>query len=73
MPDEDDHQHQHHRSKLRQMDSSRLTGMDTVEVAVEERESVESNLDDFFCFLKCTSLEPRHLFVLISITIVWVR
>lgn len=42
MPDED--AHQHHRSKLRQMDSSRLTGMDTVEVAVEERESVGSIL-----------------------------
>jgi len=49
MPDED--AHQHHRSKLRQMDSSRLTGMDTVEVAVEERESVGSNLDEtFFSF-----------------------
>lgn len=44
MPDEDAHQHQHHCSKLRQMDSSRLTGMDTVEVAEEERESVESIL-----------------------------
>lgn len=48
MPDED--AHQHHRSKLRQMDSSRLTGMDTVEVAVEERESVGSNLDETFFF-----------------------
>eukprot|EP00435_Cladocopium_sp_Y103_P046641 s1989_g13.t1 len=44
LPDEDAHQHQHHRSKLRQMDSSRLSGMDTLEVAVEERESVESIL-----------------------------
>ena len=71
MPDEDAHQHQHHCSKLRQMDSSRLTGMDTVEVAEEERESVESNLDEHF--LKCTFFETQTFIRLrISIMIVWV-